>query len=154
MLLLDVRCYFNSKKYLSKDLKVIYFCNRVKKLDQYMNDSKSHIWNSFFWKYLAISGIQLFYIRKHVSVDIIRVFTLILDFLSEILKDNNKQYSFTQKASLILWTFTHLTLKIICYRNTAKSLSDFTNFQISWHPKTAFLKHFESKFLYISVYFR
>ena len=23
---------------------------------------------------------------------------------------------------------------------------------ISWHPRTAFLKHFESKFLYISVY--
>ena len=53
-----------------------------------MNDSKSYIWNSFFWKYLAISGIQLFYIRQHVSIDIIRVFILILDFLAEILKAN------------------------------------------------------------------
>ena len=126
----------------------------MKKLDQYMNDSKSYIGNSFFWKYLAISGIQHFYIYQHVSVDIIRVFTLILGFLTKILKANKKQYSFTQKVSFILWTSTHLTLKIICHQNTAKSLPDFTNFQISWHSKNAFLKHFESKFLYISVYLR
>ena len=38
------------------------------------------------------------------------------------------QYSFAQKTSHILRFSTHLTLKIICYRNTAKNLSDFTNF--------------------------
>ena len=38
------------------------------------------------------------------------------------------QYSFAQKASLILRNSTHLTLKIICSRNTVKNLSDFTNF--------------------------
>ena len=38
------------------------------------------------------------------------------------------QYSFAQKTSLILRTSTHLTLKIICSRNTVKNLSDFTNF--------------------------
>ena len=48
--------------------------------------------------------------------------------------------------------------------NTAKKLSQFTNFpanmflfgvrkkSISWLPGTTFLKHFESKCLYISVY--
>ena len=36
------------------------------------------------------------------------------------------QYSFAQKTSLILRISTHLKLKIICSRNTAKNLSDFT----------------------------
>ena len=39
------------------------------------------------------------------------------------------QYSFAQKTSLILRTSTHLTLKIICSRLTAKNLSDLINFQ-------------------------
>ena len=38
------------------------------------------------------------------------------------------QYSFAQKLSLILRTSTLLTLKIICSQNTAKKLSQFTNF--------------------------
>ena len=38
------------------------------------------------------------------------------------------QYNFAQKTSLILRTSTHLMLKVICPRNTAKNLSDFTNF--------------------------
>ena len=60
---------------------------------------------------------------------------------------------------------THLTLKIICSRNTAKNLSDkvssklvsvwcqkkYLHYTIFWHPRTAFLKHFESKCLYISI---
>ena len=37
-------------------------------------------------------------------------------------------YSFTQKTSLILWTSTHLTLKLICPCNTAKNISDLTSF--------------------------
>ena len=37
-------------------------------------------------------------------------------------------YSFAKRTSLILWTSTRLTLKIICSRNAAKNLSDFKNF--------------------------
>ena len=44
------------------------------------------------------------------------------------------QYSFAQKASLILWTSTHLTLKLTCSRKRAKRLSHFTNF-----PENMFL---------------
>ena len=77
-------------------------------------------------------------------------------------------YSFAKRTSLILWTSTRLTLKIICSRNAAKNLSDFKNIPadiilfgvrkkylhctISWSPRTAFLKYFESKCLYIYVY--
>ena len=72
--------------------------------------------------------MKLFYIRPHVPVDIIRVVFLILDFLAESLKASENywkrslilQYSFAQKTSLILWTSTHLTLKIMRSGNTAK----------------------------------
>ena len=74
-------------------------------------------------------------LSPHVPVDIIRVF-FIPEFVAENLKANKNQrkrslilqYSFAQKTSLILRTSTHLTLKIICSCNTAKNLSDFTNF--------------------------
>ena len=104
-------------------------------------------------------------------------FFLISNFLAERLKANKNyqkrshilQYSFAQKTSLILRTSTHLTLKIVCSRNTAKNLSDFTNFPPNvsvWCQKKIFalhhfltpkncildLKHFESKCLYISIY--
>ena len=75
---------------------------------------------------------------------------------------------FRSKTSLLLRASTHFTLNIKCSRNTAKNLSHFTNFPanmflfdarchlhctISWRPSTtAFLMHFESKCLYISVY--
>ena len=63
-------------------------------------------------------------------------FFLISGFLAESLKANKNQqkrslilqYRFAQKTSLILPTSTQLTLKIICSRNAAKNLSDFTNF--------------------------
>ena len=83
--------------------------------------------------------------------------------ISHILK-----YSFPQKTSLILWTSTYLTLKIIYSRNASKNLSEFTNvlakmflFGVStkyfhciicWRPRTAFWKCLESKRLYISIY--
>ena len=62
---------------------------------------------------------------------------LISDFLVESFKDNKNQqkrsnflqHSFALEPSLILRTSTHLMLKIICSRNTAKNLSDFTNFR-------------------------
>ena len=54
-----------------------------------------------------------------------------------------------QKISLILRMSTHLSLKIICSRNTAKNLSNFTNFPASmflWstRKKTFVLQHFST----------
>ena len=123
-----------------------------------------------------ISGIQLFYIRSNVHV-VIRFF-FISDFLAESLNANKTskkkslvlQYSFALKTSLILRTSIHLTLKIICSRNTAKSRSDLNIFQQTYFclasekifalhrflmPENCILqglKLFESKCLYISVY--
>ena len=54
-------------------------------IDQYRNDTKSHIYYSFFEN--VISGIQVFYITPVVLVGIIRAF-FILDFLAESLKAN------------------------------------------------------------------
>ena len=58
------------------------------------------------------------------------------EFVAENLKANKNQrkrslilqYSFAQKTSLILRISTLLKLKIICSQNTAKKLSQFTNF--------------------------
>ena len=71
----------------------------------------------------------------HVPVDIISF--CIPEFVAENLKANKNQrkrslilqYSFAQKTSLILRISTLLKLKIICSQNTAKKLSQFTNFQ-------------------------
>ena len=52
-------------------------------MDQDRNDSKSHVYYSFFEN--IISDIQIFYISPHVLVDIIRAF-FIPDFLAESLK--------------------------------------------------------------------
>ena len=54
-------------------------------MGQYRNDSKSHIYYSFFEN--IILGIQIFYIGPHVLVDIIRAF-FIPEFLAETLKAN------------------------------------------------------------------
>ena len=72
---------------------------------------------------------------RHVPVDIIRVL-FISEFVAENLKANKNlpkrslilQYSLAQKTSLILWISTLLKLKITCSQNTAKKLSQFTNF--------------------------
>ena len=61
---------------------------------------------------------------------------LISDFLMDSLKANKNlwkkslilQYTFAQKTSLILRISTNLTLTTNCSSNTAKTLSDFTNF--------------------------
>ena len=71
----------------------------------------------------------------HVPVNIIKAF-LIPEFVTENLKADKSQrktslilqYSFAQKTSLILRISTLLKLKIICSQNTAKKLSQFTNF--------------------------
>ena len=65
------------------------------------------IFNAFFFENI-FSGIQRFYIRPQVPVDIIRYFTS--DILAESLKVSKNyrkrslilQYSFAQKTSLIL----------------------------------------------------
>ena len=54
-------------------------------LDQNINDSKSHVWISFFEN--TIWGVQLFYIRPDVPTDIISFF-LISDFLAGNLNAN------------------------------------------------------------------
>ena len=84
------------------------------------------------------------------------------------LKDHSFYNTVSLKTWLILWTLTHLTLKMICSRKIVKSLSDLANFPanvsvwcqkkhlhcaISWSPRTAFLKHFESKCLYFFFFF-
>ena len=86
-------------------------------MNQNINDSKSHIRNSFSEKF--ISGIQRFYVCPEVPVDIIRVFFLILDFLAESFKADKKP---------ILRNSPYLALQIICFHNTAKKISEFINF--------------------------
>ena len=73
-------------------------------------------------------------IFPQVPVDIISF--VIPEFVAENLKANKNQrkrslilqYSFAQKTSLILRISTLLKLKITCSQNTAKKLSQFTNF--------------------------
>ena len=119
--------------------------------------------------------MQHFYICRDVPVDIVSFF-LISDYLAEGLRANKNQqtkshifqYGFAQETSLISRTLTHLTLKIVCSHNTAKKLSDFTNFPANMFlfgirknicttpfldaQELQFLKHFESKCLHISIY--
>ena len=107
----------------------------------------------------------------HVTVGIIRVF-FIPEFVAENLKANKIQwkrshsfyYSFAQKASLILQILTLLKLKIISSQNTSKNILIFQQACFCLEPektfalhhlltsRTTFLKHFESKCLYIFVY--
>ena len=72
------------------------------------------------------------------------------------------------KRPLILQISTLLKLKLKCSQNTAKKPSQFKNFPadmflfgvrknnlhciISWCPRTTFLEHLESKYMYVSVY--
>ena len=94
---------------------------KKRNLDQIINDSKSHLWNSFFEN--IISDIQLFYIRSNVPVNIIRAF-LISDLLAEILKaKTNLSFYNTvllKKTSLILRTSTRLALGITCSRKKSQ----------------------------------
>ena len=88
----------------------------------------------FFWKYYF--GDTAFLYLSRCSSGHHQSFFLISDVLSQNQQKQKLakqvtiflQYSFAQKTSLILRTSTHLTLKIICSCNTAKNLSDFTNF--------------------------
>ena len=103
------------------------------KLGPNINNSKSHIYNSFLKIFFRAYNNS-----PNAPVDIIRVF-FIPEFVAENLKANKNQpkrslilkYSFAQKTSLILQISTLLKLKITCSQNTAKTPSQFTNFPAS-----------------------
>ena len=82
------------EKYLLKRLNAVL--KKKRNLDQNINDSKSQIWNSFFKN--IISGIQLFCVRPHDPVDIIRVF-LISYLLAESLKASQKSFKLHRFSS-------------------------------------------------------
>ena len=98
---------------------------KKKILDQNVNDSKSRIQNSFSAN--VILGIQIFYIRPHVAVDIIRIFLKNFRFYSrksqtqqELAKKITRftiQFPSKNTTHFINVNSTHLTLKI-CQRNT------------------------------------
>ena len=96
------------------------------------------IFKSIFLKIFSMAYTFLYSSFIHTFQQISPEFFLISDCLAESLKASrnyqkrslNLQHSFAQKTSLILWTSTHLTFKIIYSWNTAKNLSEFTkNFQ-------------------------
>ena len=82
---------------MAEEEKIGYNSRLKKSLDQDINDSKTHIWNSFFENIISVSGTQLSYIRPHVSVDIIRVFFNFLIFWQKVsrpTKTSEKVHSF------------------------------------------------------------
>ena len=137
------------------------------------DDSKSDIWNYFIEN--IISGIQLLYINPHVPTNIIKVF---FDFRFSRRKSQSQQkllikitYFAMQVCSKHLTHFMNLNTldnkNNMLRKHCQKFLSLYKFFRkhvsvwcrkkylqctISRHPRTAFLKHFESKFLYIFVY--
>ena len=131
-------------------------------MNQNINDTKSRAW-------ILISGILLYSFKcssGHQSFFNIRFSSRKSQSQQNLAKKiTHFTIQFRSKTSLILRTSTHLTLKIIYSRNTAKfNLFHQTCFclgseknlhcTISWRPRTPFLKHFERKCLYISVYLR
>ena len=116
---------------------------KKRNLDQNINDSKSHLWNSFFET--IISDIQLFYVRSNVPVNIIRVFSN-SDLQAESLKaKTNLSFYNTvlpKKTSLILRTSTRLALGITCSHK--KSQKPFWVYNFSELAKfTYFLLRFQ-----------
>ena len=124
------------------------------------------IFKTIFLKYFF--GHTAFLYSSTRSTGHHQSFFLIWDCLIESLI---LQYSFAQKASLILWISTYLTLKIICSCYTAKKLSEFSkkfsskyvsvwcqkkhlHFTVSWRSKLHSwntLKANVCLFLFISV---
>ena len=91
---------------------------------------------SFFFENI-FSGIQLFYIRPHVLVDIFRV-------------------SSVQKVSKVLQHSQNLSQFTKIFQETCFCMKSEKTFALHRFltPKTAFLKHFETKCPFISVYLR
>ena len=74
-----------------------------------------------FWAYNFFIFVEMF---PRTSSEFLFNFR----FSSRKSQSQQKQHSFARKTLLILRISTHLTLKIICSRNTAKNLSDFKDF--------------------------
>ena len=130
------------------------------------------------WLYNFFIFFYIFYIlySTHVSVDIIRVFFLILLFQTESLKSQQKLLKkitlfTTQCRTKNLTNFMNLNslgIESSMLTQDSQKLFWLYNFSskyvsvwcqkkhfccaISWRPKTAFWKYFESKCLYISVH--
>ena len=121
-------------------------------MDQNINDSKSHICNSFFEN--IISGIQPFYSRLHLTKRIIRKsqtqqkltkkithFTILLHSknlthftnLNSIDIENNMLSKLNHKPSS-LYKFSSKHVSVWCQKN-------YLHWTISWDTRTAFLKH-------------
>ena len=130
-------------------------------------------WQFFFWFQEYNFFIFIHHVSTHSSGHYQSSF-LISEFLAESLEaSKNKrkgslilQCSFAQKTSLILWNSTHLTLNMLP-QHSWKPLWNFPvnmflfgvkkehlNCTISWRPRAAYFKRFESKCPYISVYLR
>ena len=112
-------------------------------------------------------------IRPHVPVEIIRVFSLISDFLVEGLKASKKDHScyntVSLKTSLILWTLTYLPLKKYALATLPKAFLTLQIFQqtcfclfsekaFALHhfltPKNCIIEALWKQCLYISVHLR
>ena len=133
---------------------------------------------SFFENIVSVSCIQLFYIRPHVSVDIIRFLFHCYYYFNFLSKSQNQKIlgkKFTnfiiQFCSKNLTHFMNLNSHDIennmLSQHSQKpfSLCKFSSQNIcvwcrkkhlhcifSWRPSTSLLKNYESKCLYISVY--
>ena len=105
------------RKQWLKDPKVV---PQKTNLDQNINDSKSHIWNSFIEN--IISDTTTFLCSSTCSSG--HHHSIFWDLkANKNYRDRSLilQYGFAQNASFILRTSTHLTLKIICFRNLPKT---------------------------------
>ena len=166
--------WLNINKYIC-----IYWLKHPKSVPQKTNFGPKYKWFKisnlyfFFWKYFF--GLTLFYNRLHMPVDIIRVFFnsrfcsrkyqsqqkltkkithFTIQFLSKNLThftnlnsldtENNMHPKCSQKPSAFYKCFSK-HVSVWCQKN-------YLYCTISWRPRTAFLKHFKSKCLYISVY--
>ena len=115
-----------------------------------------------------ISSIQFFYICPHVAVNIIRDFSQFQIFQQKVSKPTKLAKKIThftiQFRSKNLTHITNLNSPDIennvlpqhsqrpfsLYKFSSKHVSLYCT--LSWRPRTAFLKHFEIKCLYIFVY--
>ena len=130
-------------------------------LDQNINDSKISYLEFFFWKYY-FGHTRFLYLSRRSSRHH-QSFFLISDFLAESLKANKNlqkrshvlQYSFARKTS----HFTNInSLDIENNMLPQHNQKPFWLYKFSANmfnapfPRTAFLKHIESKCLCISLY--
>ena len=160
------------KKHLLKRPKAVP--KKTRNLDQNINDSKSHICNSFFENIISrvynffmfihtfqcISSESFFNFRMsswksqsqqklvkkiiHFTIQFHSKHLTHLTNLSSLDIENNMLPKKRQKP-FSLYKFPSKHVSCWCQKK-------HLHYTISWHPRTVFLKHFESKCLYISVY--